>query len=178
MVEVATSGNASLRGGTLDCAFILLLALAICAGYPRYLHGCRGLPGNETGRPGRRSLGGLHTYSALRPRCISGFQCLENFVRSDGSLVDAYANGIEDGVGDGRNDRVQRSLSRLFASKGAFKIRNFDEDGFDFRRVKRCGKFVVQQRWNLMSPFAEDLLLHDRLSRAHVRATLNLAGYQ
>ena len=26
-----------------------------------------------------------------------------------------------------------------------------------------------------MSPFAEDLLLHDRLSIAHVRATLNLA---
>jgi len=32
MVGVATSGNASLRSGTLDFAFILLLAIAIPAG--------------------------------------------------------------------------------------------------------------------------------------------------
>ena len=119
-----------------------------------------------------------NTCGTLGSRCIFGFQCPENFIGGDWSLVNAYANGIEDGIGDGRNDRVQWTLPRLFASKGAFKIRNFDEDGFDFRCIKRRGQFVIQQRWDLMPPLAKDLLLHDGLSIAHIRTPLNLAGHQ
>src|SRR6266849_1833084 len=136
------------------------------------------LPGDETARPGRWCRGGHHCDTARRTFFLRCFQSLEHLVGRDGSLINAYANGIKDSIDDGRNDRVQWPLPGFLSAKWPFTVRHLHQDSFNFGRVKGGGKFVIQQGWYLVSPLAEDLLFHHGFAVAHIRAPLDLACHE
>src|SRR5262249_51915763 len=143
-VEDAASGHASFRGDRTGRSSSIL----------------RGLPGDEATRPGRGSPCRCYTnptHGTFLPRCFQGPQYL---VGRDGRFVDTYTHGIIDGVGDSRNDRVKRPLAGLLGAEGSFAVGNLYQDGFDFGCIQRRGEFIIQQGWDLVSPLAEDLLLH------------------
>src|SRR5258708_36680746 len=108
------------------------------------LHNTR-LPGDETAWPGRRSLCWCYANATGGTFFLRRFQGAQYLVGRDGGFIDTHAHGIIDGVGDGRNDGVERPLARLLGAERPFAVGNLYQDGFDFRRIQRRGELIVQQ---------------------------------
>ena len=91
------------------------------------------------------------------------------------SGVEPDADGVVDGVRDGRNGGMERSLTGLLGSVGAFGIDGLDDERLQFRRVQAGGDPVIQQGRGVVQScppvigVLEDLLLHQGFGESHIR---------
>src|SRR6266581_9593756 len=113
--------------------------------YPGAFTGRFGLPFDQLRRPGRRCLNWRYLRRANTTTCLLRSQSPEYFVSSNRHLVNTYTNGIINGVCNCWHDRIERALPRFLATKRAFAVWDFNQDGFNFRRIESRGKLIVQQ---------------------------------
>src|SRR5713226_4428639 len=111
-----------------------------------------------------------------RHRFQSAFERAQDLIRRDRDLVNSDADSIVQSVGDSRNYRQQRTLSRLFGPVGPFRVIRLDENRFDRRRLQRRGAFVFgDRRIFVQARLSENLLFHQDLAQGHVDAPLHLS---
>src|ERR1700681_4740872 len=63
-------------------------------------------------------------------------QCPQNFVTRDRQILHTAANGIEDGVANGRHGVNNPSLTDTFSPKGTISVVALDEDHLNLRRIE------------------------------------------
>ena len=69
----------------------------------------------------------------------------EDLGGGEGEVGQADPDGVEHGVGDGRDRGVQRSLAGLLCSVGPLRIEALDDEGVQLGRVDRGRQPVVEQ---------------------------------
>src|SRR5579862_4456920 len=92
----------------------------------------------------------------------------------NGYLVEADADGVVDGVGEGGWEGVERTFAGFFGAVGALGIVCLDQNYLDLGRLQEGRNLVIQQRGLLVQAATEDLLLAQALGQAHVDAAFDL----
>src|SRR6266567_3193312 len=131
--------------------------------------------GLDLDRVGIRDVGKTGRTVPGRLALVLAPQGLDDLLGRDRDLVDPHPERVEHGRAHGGYHREQRSLSGLLRAIRSLGVDGLDDEGLHLGHVEEGRRLVLEHRRPLVKPFAKRLLLHERLSQAHVHAAFDLA---
>src|SRR5437879_2700302 len=119
-------------------------------------------------RRGIWNVGKARRAVTRRLALLFSSQRLDDLLGRDRHFVDPHAQRVEHRGADRGDDRQQGALTRLLRSVWPFRVVGFDDEGLHVGHVEESRRLVLEHRRPLVEPFAERLLLHERLAQSHV----------